>query len=283
MRCVNLQGTYSFPIKKGRDLQLSRNLHRLINRNQLNIYITMRTKTIYFFSLFLTITMMTGCFHISSGPKPSKSKMTKKYSVTPFNKIENKAPANIVFTQGNVTKVEADGPDNYIPQLIVMVKDSTLSISMDKDKFKNFKSSKINISITSPVLCNIKQRGVGSIYLKDSVKVTDLSISAEGVGSIEANALMARCIKVSQEGVGSINLKGQAGHATYYLEGVGSLKAKDMIVSDVVVEQNGVGSVSCYASGTINISAQGVGSVNYYGDPRVTGLKKSGIGSVKSK
>lgn len=149
----------------------------------------MRTKTIYFFSLFLTITMMTGCFHISSGPKPSKSKMTKKYSVTPFNKIENKAPANIVFTQGNATKVEADGPDNYIPQLIVMVKDSTLSISMDKDKFKNFKSSKINISITSPVLCNIKQRGVGSIYLKDSVKVTDLSISAEGVGSIEANAL----------------------------------------------------------------------------------------------
>lgn len=77
----------------------------------------MRTKTIYFFSLFLAITMMTGCFHISSGPKPSKSKMTKKYSVTPFNKIENKAPANIVFTQGNVTKVEADGPDNYIPQL----------------------------------------------------------------------------------------------------------------------------------------------------------------------
>lgn len=55
----------------------------------------MRTKTIYFFSLFLAITMMTGCFHISSGPKPSKSKMTKKYSVTPFNKIENKAPAII--------------------------------------------------------------------------------------------------------------------------------------------------------------------------------------------
>ena len=210
--------------------------------------------------------------------------MTKKYSVTPFNKIENKAPTNIVFTQGNVTKVEADGPDNYIPQLIVMVKDSTLSIKYGiKTNSKNFKSSKINISITSPVLCSIKQRGVGSIYLKDSVKVTDLSISAEGVGSIEANALMARSIKVSQEGVGSINLKGQAGHATYYLEGVGSLKAKDMIVSDVVVEQNGVGSVSCYASGTINISAQGVGSVNYYGDPQVTGLKKSGIGSVKSK
>ena len=56
----------------------------------------MRTKTIYFFSLFLTITMMTGCFHISSGPKPSKSKMTKKYSVTPFNKIEIKILKNLI-------------------------------------------------------------------------------------------------------------------------------------------------------------------------------------------
>lgn len=243
----------------------------------------MKTKAVYFFSLLLAIMTMTSCINFSSGPKPSKNKITKKYSVTPFNKIENRAPASIVFTQGNVTKVEADGPDNYIPHLIVMVKDSTLSISMDKDKFKNFKSSKIKIVITSPDLCGIKQRGVGSIYLKDSVKVMDLSIAAEGVGSIEANALMARSIEVSQEGVGSINLKGQANSAKYYLEGVGSLKAKDMIVSDAIVEQNGVGSVSCYASGTIKISAQGIGSVNYYGDPRVTGLNKSGIGSVKSK
>lgn len=37
-----------------------------------------------------------------------------------------------------------------------MVKDSMLSISMDKDKFKNFKSLKINILIISLVLCNIK-------------------------------------------------------------------------------------------------------------------------------
>lgn len=240
----------------------------------------MKTKAIYFFSLLLAITTMTSCIHISSGPKPSKNMVTKKYSVTPFNKIENKAPASIVFTQGDVTRVEADGPDNYIPHLIVVVKDSTLSISMDKDKFKK---SKIKISISSPDLCSIRQKGVGSIYLKDSVKVADLSISAEGVGSIEADALITRSVTVYEEGVGSVNLKGQASHAKYYLEGVGSLKAKDMIVSDVIVEQNGVGSVSCYASGTINISAQGVGSVNYYGNPQVTGLKKSGIGSVKSK
>lgn len=243
----------------------------------------MKTKAVYFFSLLLAITMTTSCINFSSAPKPSKNIITKKYSITPFDKIENKAPAQIVFTQGSAMRVEAEGPENYISHLIISIKDSTLSISTDKDKFKNLKSSKIKISITAPYLHSIKQRGIGSIHLKDSVKVTDLSISAEGVGSIEADALTARSIQVSQEGVGSISLKGQADKARYYLEGVGSLKAKDMIVSDAVVEQNGVGSVSCYASGTIYIEAQGVGSVNYYGNPQVTGLKKSGIGSVKSK
>ena len=239
----------------------------------------MKTKNILYFSFLLIAFTMTGCINISV-PMPSKNKMTKKYSVPAFNKIENQASAHIIFTQDNTIKVEADGPDNYIPHLVIMVKDSTLSINLDKNKFKN---SKINLSITCPDLRYIKQQGIGSIYLKDSMKLTELSIRAEGVGSIEADALTARSISVSQEGVGSINLKGQTKHATYYLEGVGSLKAKDMIASDVIVEQNGVGSISCYASGTISISAQGVGSVNYYGNPQVTKLNKSGIGSVKSK
>lgn len=243
----------------------------------------MKTKTVYYFSVLLAIITMTGCIHVSSGPKPSKNKMTKKYSVTSFNRIENKAPANIVFTQGDVAKVEANGPDNYIPYLLITIEDSTLSISMDKEKFKSLKNAKIDITITSPDLRDIRQKGLGSIYLKDSVQVTELSISAEGVGNIEANALMAHSIKVSQKGVGSINLKGQSSHATYYLEGVGSLKAKDLIASDAVIRQNGVGSISCYASGTINISAQGVGSIDYYGNPQVTGLNKSGIGSINSK
>lgn len=242
----------------------------------------MKTKMIYSFSLLLAVPMITGCIHYSSEPKASKNNITKKYSVNAFDKIENRAPAKIIFTQGSTAKVEAYGPDNYVSHLTVVTKNSTLSIGVDDKKFRNLKNN-IVISITSPTLCSIKQKGVGSITLKDSVKVTDLSIKAEGVGSIETDALIAHSIEVSQEGVGSIKLTGQANNAKYYLDGVGSLKAKDMIVSDAIVEQNGVGSVTCYASGTIDISTQGVGSVNYYGNPQVIGLKKSGIGSVKSK
>lgn len=243
----------------------------------------MKTKVLYLSSLLMTALAVTGCFHYSSGPKPSKNKITKKYSIDAFNKIETQAPVNIVFTQGTSSTVEAEGPDNYIAHLTVVTKDSTLYIGMDKKSFTKIKSNRIHISISSPDLCSIKQRGTGSITLRDSVKVENLSIICDGVGSIKSDALMAQNVYVAHKGVGSIELEGEARNAKYYLDGVGSLKAKNMIVSDVLVEQNGVGSVSCYASGTINISTQGVGSVNYYGKPQVTGLKKSGVGSVNSK
>lgn len=243
----------------------------------------MKRKAFYISGLLVTTLAITGCFHYSSGPSPSKNKITKKYSIDDFNQIENTAAVSIVFTQGSPAMVEASGPDNYISHLTVITKDSTLYIGVDKKSFKNLKSDRIVVTVTSPDLCSIKQRGTGSITLKDSVKVGNISILSDGVGSIKSDALVAHNLYVSHRGVGSIDLEGEAHSAKYYLNGVGSLKAKNMIVSDVVVEQNGVGSVSCYASGTINISTQGVGSVNYYGNPQVTGLKKTGVGSVNSK
>ena len=86
----------------------------------------MKTRIIYFASLLMVIMTMTSCFNFSSGPKPSK------------NKIENKAPASIVFTQGEATTVEAYGPDNYISHLVVTADNGTLSIGVDEEKYKNF-------------------------------------------------------------------------------------------------------------------------------------------------
>ena len=56
-----------------------------------------------------------------------------------------------------------------------------------------------------------------------------------------------------------------------------------MIVSDVVVEQKGIGNVSCYASGKITVSTNGIGNVDYFGNPPTTDINKSGIGNVKRR
>lgn len=218
------------------------------------------------------------------GISASKNKITKKYSTNAFNKIESSASINLVFIQGNNTSVEAYGPDNIIPNLIISTKDSTLSISVKEGlKFRGLKGDNTTITVSSPYLCSIRQKGAGNFTLKDSIKVDNLDIKSYGAGNFKAENLIANNISVRSEGVGNVVLKGSTNTASYHIEGIGNLNAKGMIAADVVAEQNGIGNVSCYASDKITASTQGIGNIDYYGNPSVNKISKNGIGSINKK
>lgn len=242
----------------------------------------MKRTIFYLVSMLITAFTLSSC---GSGISPSKNKITKKYNVEAFNKIECSATLNLVFTQGNQTVVEAYGPDNIIPNLIVSIQDSTLNISVKEGfKYKNFKGgSHTTFTVSSPELCSIRQRGAGNITLKDSIQVDNLEIKSYGAGNFKIENLTANNISVRSEGVGNVVLKGKANSADYHIEGVGNLNAKEMIVSDVVAEQNGIGNVSCYASETITARTHGIGNIDYYGNPAVKRTSKNGIGSINQK
>lgn len=242
-------------------------------------------KTILFLNLIMLTAMLTGCFNERNSIVPSKTQITKKYSVSPFNKIESNVVANIIFVQDSTTAVEAKGPENYIPHIVVSSKDSTLRIKMDNErtKFSSLRGNKVEIRVYAPELISLVHKGVGDVILQGTIQVADLTVNSSGVGNVKSDALEGNHIKVYSTGVGNVVLKGKANSAYYESKGVGNLNAKEMIVSDATVEQKGVGNVSCYASGKINITSKGVGNVEYYGNPEVTGLNKAGVGSVKSK
>lgn len=219
------------------------------------------------------------------GISPSKNQIIKKYSVEAFDKISCNGNANIIFTQSQVTKVEAQGADNIIPHLIVSFKDSTLQVSMQKGmKFRNRKGSHPTLIVSSPHLKNIQLNGAGNIALKETIKENDLVVYSNGAGNFRAEDLNVDNIYVRLEGVGNIYLKGKTHTANYKMHGIGNLNAKDMAASEVKVEQNGIGNISCRASGNISISTNGIGNVDYYGNPQgITKIKKSGIGSIHKK
>ena len=226
-------------------------------------------------------TSLTGC-SLPSGNAPSNGKvLTKKYSVSGFKHLENLATADIVFTQGPVTRVEAKGDADYLSCIEVVVQDSTLILRLPKKEAKRFKDVNVVFTISCPELCSVYQRGVGDISLTGTVKADDLSLNVNGVGSLKAEALDTRHLTVRQRGVGSMVLQGKSQRAELEQKGVGSLKAKDLEAEEVVARQAGVGSLSCRASRTIAIYSSGIGSVDYYGDAQVVEMKKSGIGSVE--
>lgn len=217
--------------------------------------------------------------------RPSKNRITKKYSIDAFKRIECNAAVNLVFLQEERTSAEVQGPDNIVPNLIVSCRDSTLRISVKEGfKFKNLKGSdNTTLTVTSPELNGIRLKGAGNITLKDSVKVDNIEIGSFGAGNFKAEALTANNLDVRSEGVGNLTLKGKTRSAVYYIDGIGNLNAKGMMAADVVAEQNGIGNISCYASETITARTQGIGNLDYYGNPEVKEISKNGLGNINAK
>lgn len=219
------------------------------------------------------------------GLEPSNTQVTKKYHVSDFKQIESNVPAQITFTQSDIYRVEAQGPENYVGHLVVSTKDNLLSIKLDNPniRFRSLKSHAVILTISAPSLLTLSHKGVGDIHLKGDIQVGNLGISNKGVGDIYTDNLTCNQLSTSNGGVGDITLKGQAQTAEYHSKGVGNIHAENMIAKEVTIELKGVGNISCFASKNITATSKGVGNINVYGNPETKELNKIGVGSINER
>lgn len=241
----------------------------------------------YLFSLAILITTTSCVFKFNNYQdlKPSQTRITKKYQVSPFESIETNIAANIIFNQENTCKVEAQGPDNYIEHIRISTKDNKLTIKLDSEtiRFRNTKKNGVTLIISAPMISVLIQKGVGNIHLKDNIQFKDFSITSNGVGEIHADNLECHSLEIYSNGVGDITLQGQASIAKYYSKGVGDLNVENMKTTEVEAILSGVGDISCHASQRINARSNGVGNIKFYGNPQEKNLTKKGVGSITEK
>lgn len=244
-------------------------------------------KNLFYICATTIFLLFTNCaVNIGKELQPSKNQITKKYHVNPFAKIESEVFADIIFTQSEVCKVEAQGPENYISHIVISTKDNALTIRMDDPqiRFRNTNNkNKVQIFVTAPMPTEFTQKGVGDIILKGDIRLKELSINNNGVGDIQADNLICEDLTIHSKGVGDTTLKGETNTASYFSKGVGDLKMQDMKAREVKVTLVGVGDISCYASQKITATSKGVGDINFYGNPKEKQLSKTGVGSIKER
>lgn len=233
--------------------------------------------------LFIGATSCTIRINGNEELKPSKTQVTKKYHVNEFQQIESNVPANIVFTQSGINKVEAEGPENYIAHLVISTKDNALTIKLSdpKIRFRSSKNNPLTIRVSAPTLSALTQKGVGDIHLKGNIQSDNLTLSNKGVGDIKSDHLTCQALIVDIKGVGDIILHGETQRAEYHSKGVGDIEAKDMRAKDAKAELSGVGDIACFADERITAISQGVGDINIFGNPQEKALSKKGVGSIK--
>lgn len=143
--------------------------------------------------------------------------------------------------------------------------------------------------------------GAGSVDLQ-SVTAQSTTVSLSGAGSIDLHAITAQSMAISLSGAGSIKIQkvdvskttatlggagsiriesGKANDQQVRLSGVGSYEAGNVECQTAGVRVAGAGSAAVWVKETLDASLNSVGSINYYGTPRVTS-QITGLGKLNN-
>lgn len=177
-----------------------------------------------------------------------------------FKAINNKGAFSLLVEVGKTQSVVVKGDDKFISKIMTEVVGDELMVSYrEKNSIKI--SEETQVVITVPELLKFKMEGVGPTVIN--------------------NVAGAR-FDVTYEGVGSLVVTGKTQTLKLKVQGVGMVDTKGLIAETVDVNLEGVGSVKVYASERLKASVQGIGSLNYYGNPRSISKSVEGIGSMRA-
>ena len=179
-------------------------------------------------------------------------------SVAPFTTVANSGAISVHIEVGKAQSVTASGDERFLQSLQTEVVDGQLRLSMrGHDHSNDWGDPKV--TITMPALSAFDMAGAGETTISH-MRGDKLEIHFAGAGSIRADG-----------SVGKLRLE---------VSGVGSLDTSQLHADAAEVQVSGVGSVKVFAAGRLDAEVAGVGSIVYYGDPKVVNTRSGGIGSV---
>lgn len=189
-------------------------------------------------------------------------------TMPPFRRVVLEGEGHVFVSRGDRHSVTIVTDDNLIDLVTTQVAGATLLIATP-DGVDLEPTDEIEIRVIAPSIIGVELKGVGRFDV-DSIDALTFDLDLSGVGSVDVTGLDAGTVTVDMTGVGSVALAGQADRQVVSKSGVGSYDAGGLRTIDTVLDTDGPGSATLWATDTLDITARGIGSIEYYGDPQVT-------------
>ena len=195
-----------------------------------------------------------------ASPSRAADDVTQTRNVSGFDRIRVEGAFTAEVTAGHAaTRVAVTGDRDRLDRVTTEVHDGTLVVGMRDGESWSGESPKIVVSL--PALRAFTLAGAGSATLA-GLNGGDVAIAVPGAGTVTAS--------------------GHAGSETIALNGTGKIDARAVYARDVTVTNNGVGAVYVHGSGNLDLSVNGVGEIRYAGNPAHVASSVHGVGEIKA-
>ena len=200
-------------------------------------------------------------------------------AVKSFDQLELNGAFRVFLYQGNREEVRLEGPANYLDRIEVNQRGDKVRVQSKHDQRVSLK--KIDVHVYFRDLSHLEINGVGQFVAQTSIHTEELDLLINGIKELDIE-LYVDALDAEVSGLGKTYLAGSANVAEININGIGSLYALDLAVKELHIETNGIGKAEVNATDQIYVSAYGIGSVYYAGNPEIKYMDKSGIGKVKA-
>ena len=182
----------------------------------------------------------------------------------------------VVIRQGERESLIVSGRPDTLSRLKTEVRDGELSITLGggwSDKLQRALAT----SLTRQwIKCDLTVRSLTSLELGGLVRARasdiqsdHLSVSVCGAGRVNLESLTAGRLDVAMRGTCQVEATGRVREQKVAIDGMGHYDAPKLESQTAVVDLNGAGRATVWAVEDLQVTSRGIGSVEYYGTPRV--------------
>lgn len=232
---------------------------------------------------------------LASELKGSGAKKTERRNTGAFTRVDLEGAAEVAIVVGKARSVKVSGDDNLLSNLRTEVEGDTLVIST-RHSYRSRIGMLVEIGV--PALNGVDLTGSGKIRIRelegdfftatlsgsgylDLAGVTgEIDLELQGSGRARLDRFRATQTRLSISGSGEITASGQTDSLEVEIPGSGNASLDELSASNVTAAIDGSGAVSLVATGTLDASISGSGSITYAGNPRDVSKNVSGSGAI---
>ncbi|MFT4857009.1 MAG: hypothetical protein ACI9UV_001032 [Algoriphagus sp.] len=235
-----------------------------------------------YYLLAISFLAMLSCTSRSSRDRiASGESVTDERNLSGISQVKISGIMNLYLSQGDNESLRIEGDEKAISLLEINENGDLLEIGYkDEDNVKNiFEDFSPDIYLTISDLRKLSFDGVVNIESVNTFQVEELIITGDGIGKIDLE-IEAKMIDATFNMMGNIVLRGNVETIKLSNEGMGKIDASKLISQNMTLSSSGIGKVEVYCEDELSITVNGIGSVNYSGNPKVIKKDVNGIGKV---
>jgi len=206
------------------------------------------------------------------------SMTTRSIDASNFTGIYLDGVFNVTMNESPNFSVSLTMQENLFDYLETDVSGGTFNVSFSRG-ISIQTGNTPSLVINAPVISNIVISGAADLTNQGTITASNLTISVHGASDISLN-IDVNSLDIIVEGAGNANLTGNAGDVNIRVDGAGDINAEFLESLHATVLVNGAGNVRVGVIETLDVELNGIGSVQYFGDPDVTS-QINGIGTVR--